>query len=529
MCAIFVLKKIEIRFQFGNDVGPSPFPSSQPMLRTPFPDFRYHAHQESGIRWMIGREAEDATVCCGGILADEMGLGKTWTTIGLLLNNPVPETLILAPPVLLPQWREALVQSGIRVRQFAERSAGPLFQPHPPSAAGEVRVTLATYDRTSRLVERLRDEVHFDRIICDEGHVLRNGRSTTRFTALVQLRAPCRWILSGTPIQNSKRDFKNLLEWLNPEDTPADDYTKLAEEIMLRRVVSDVRQAVADFPENPPVHHVHAVEMPAGSEEKDIFDRLVLRFKDALEVRAKSWIVLELYLRIRQFLAHPLVYVDAMKRKYGEEYQRNGWTATATKMDTFDRLLKELPQEPTIVFGNFTKELDIAAETMKANGYRVLHIRGGMNDAVRGYVLHTARQWAAAGVPVGILVQIVSGNAGLNMQYCSRVVFLSSHWNPSVVDQAVARAYRMGQRSRVEVHHILVADGAQKNLDRLIIRSHLKKRELTREIFASLVPDSALDAEYVIGVLNQVCPDEEAEETVAAKDDVHDIDAISHK
>ena len=463
---------------------------------------------------MIGREAEDSTVCCGGILADEMGLGKTWTTIGLLLNNPVPETLILAPPVLIPQWQEALVQSGIHVRLFAENASRgrTLFQPHPPLTAGQVRVTLATYDRASRLVDRLREEVHLDRIVCDEGHVLRNGRKTARFTALVQLRAPCRWILSGTPIQNSKRDFKNLLDWLNPDDAPDDDYNKLAVEIMLRRVVSDVREAVADFPESPPLHHVHAVDLPAGSEEKDIFDRLVLRFQDALEVRAKSWIVLELYLRIRQFLAHPLVYVEAMKRKYGEEYPRTGWTSTATKMDTFDRLLKELPQEPTIVFGNFTKELDIAAETMKANGYRVLHIRGGMNDVVRRYVLHTARQWATTGVPVGILVQIVSGNAGLNMQYCSRVVFLSSHWNPSVVDQAVARAYRMGQTRRVEVHHILVADGAQKNLDRLIMRSHMKKRELTREVFASLVPDSALDAEYVIGVLNQVCPDESDDE-----------------
>jgi SNF2 family DNA or RNA helicase len=157
--------------------------------------------------------------------------------------------------------------------------------------------------------------------------------------------------------------------------------------------------------------------------------------------------------------------------------------------------------------------LEIAADKMKEAGYRVLHIRGGMNEATRGYVLHTAEAWAAEGVPFGLLVQIVSGNAGLNLQHCARVVFLSSHWNPTVIDQAVARSYRMGQTRRVEVHHLLVADGAMKNLDRLIVRSHLKKRELAREICDKLIPDSAIDATYVINLLNSVCPEDTEEDS----------------
>jgi SNF2 family DNA or RNA helicase len=273
---------------------------------------------------------------------------------------------------------------------------------------------------------------------------------------------------------------------------------------MIRRVVADVRETVADFPELPPVHHIHTVEMPAESDEKIIFDRLVQRFQDAIEDHAQGMVILELYMRIRQFLAHPAIYVEAMRRKYGTRYPRTEWLGTASKMDVFARMLADMPREPTIVFGTFTRELDIAATKMQAAGYHIIHIRGGMTDGVRNSILREARTLAEAGTPVGLIVQIVTGNAGLNMQYAARVIFLSSHWNPSVVDQAVGRSYRIGQTRRVEVHHILLADAAQKNLDRLIVKAHLKKRDLARKVLPSLIPDSAIESDHILNILNEV-------------------------
>ncbi len=121
------------------------------MLTTPFPTFSYHPHQVDAIHWMLRREHTDADYVRGGILADEMGLGKTWMTIGLLLNAPVSETLLLVPPVLCTQWSTALQQSGI-----PHRILGP---PSKKGADGSwatvpgtqpVAVTLATYDRAYR-------------------------------------------------------------------------------------------------------------------------------------------------------------------------------------------------------------------------------------------------------------------------------------------------------------------------------------------------------------------------------------------
>jgi superfamily II DNA/RNA helicase len=121
---------------------------------------------------------------------------------------------------------------------------------------------------------------------------------------------------------------------------------------------------------------------------------------------------------------------------------------------------------------------------------------------------------------VAMLIQIQAGNAGLNLQHLTRVFFLSSHWNPSVVDQAIGRSYRIGQSAEVEVHHILLADGAEKNLDRYMAKLHNRKRAIAKSVNPALFCDSAVEAEVVLETLNRVCADEAPEDEDG--DDVED-------
>ena len=147
------------------------------------------------------------------------------------------------------------------------------------------------------------------------------------------------------------------------------------------------------------------------------------------------------------------------------------------------------------MFCNFRDEMERAKMIAEAAGYTTFMIRGGMNEIERGACVTLSRDAAAAGTPVCILVQIVAGGAGLNLQHCSRVVFLSSHWNPAVVDQAVARAYRMGQTRTVSVHHFLMANGDDRNVDRIMMRLHAKKRAAIAEIHPGLVCTTAVSVD----------------------------------
>jgi len=498
-------------------------------LCTPFKGFAYHPHQEEAIRWMMAREDKDTLYFKGGILADEMGLGKTWMTIGLMLNKPVAQTLLLVPPVLQTQWCEALTASSISysvlrapekpAKARAAKAGAPRAKGYRrpgalvPAVAGAavciagIHVVLATYDRATHNTALL-GTMTFDRIICDEGHIFRNGGKTMRFQRLASLESSRRWILSGTPIQNRRTDFQNLMAFLgmSPEDRLAVPYKDAAAAVLLRRTVSEVREAVPTMPTLRPVHKIHPVSMPVGSEEETIFNALVGRFENAVEGNARVTIILELYLRIRQFLAHPAIYVDAMKRKFKTEYSRDTWTGTASKMEAFRTIVSTGEKTPTIVFGTFRAELDYASAILTDAGYKVFRIQGGMSEALRSTATAESRAAAEAGEPVAIVIQIMAGNAGLNLQHCSRIVFLSSHWNPAVVDQAVGRAYRMGQTKRVHVHHILLADDAEKNLDRYMAKLHGTKRTAALDVHPKLFCDSAADTDATMKELDKVLP-----------------------
>jgi len=141
-----------------------------------------------------------------------------------------------------------------------------------------------------------------------------------------------------------------------------------------------------------------------------------------------------------------------------------------------------------------------------------------------GEAVSGGREAAAAGEPVVFVVQIVAGGAGLNLQFCSRILFLSQHWNPAVVHQAVGRAVRIGQRAVVEVHMFRVVDDVMDNLDRRMLQVHLRKITGAQEICGTLyegfapLKEESFEAEGVAGATEpSASPDSDDEEALTER------------
>jgi SNF2 family DNA or RNA helicase len=458
-------------------------------VQNPRDDITLLPYQVEGVRFMLAREAKGAPICRGGILGDDMGLGKTFQCISLIKSSPLTtaRNLIVCPPALVAGWTEELQACGFSVYHLRAGKAewvvastvtgtalaGTVLVAGGDSTGRPVWVT--TYPKVTIYKRLLCSQEPFDRVILDEGHCIRNGPATERWRACVALtkKSTARWILSATPVQNGGTDWRNLCWWLRANCKSADIRT-LAPVIMLRRTMAELRGVLDSLPPVAEwkVHDLH-ITYP---EEAAIFQALANQLEEAMESRHVSTLMkLELYMRIQQFVVHPQVYIESMRRKFGASYPRPDWSAGTTKWTACFAELASCVRRavPTIIFCQFRVEMDMAAVAASAMGAKVWSIRGGMTSASVGAAVREARETVVANsglsdddrVPVVLIIQIVAGGAGLNLQFCQSILFLSQHWNPAVVHQAVGRAVRIGQRAIVQIHVFRVVDSVMDNID----------------------------------------------------------------
>jgi SNF2 family DNA or RNA helicase len=97
----------------------------------------------------------------------------------------------------------------------------------------------------------------------------------------------------------------------------------------------------------------------------------------------------------------------------------------------------------------------------------ILMYNGSMNQTERNKVLARSK---SVDEKMVLLIQLQAGGVGLNLQEYDRIVFVSPWWTSALMDQAIARAVRIGQVNTVHVYHLhLNAESATAvNIDVLV-------------------------------------------------------------
>jgi hypothetical protein len=112
----------------------------------------------------------------------------------------------------------------------------------------------------------------------------------------------------------------------------------------------------------------------------------------------------------------------------------------------------------------------------------ILLYHGGLNQAERTAVLRRSKETTERTV---LLLQLQAGGVGLNLQEYDRIVFMSPWWTAALMDQAIARAVRMGQTQVVKVFHLRLAaeHSAAINIDKLVNAKAEEKRKMLKQLF----------------------------------------------
>ncbi len=133
----------------------------------------------------------------------------------------------------------------------------------------------------------------------------------------------------------------------------------------------------------------------------------------------------------------------------------------SAKLERLAELVEDAGAEgqKVIVFSYF---LDVLKAVGERIGDRAIGPITGKVAAARrqGMIDEFARREG----PAVILAQIEAGGVGLNIQAASVVVLAEPQWKPSIEQQAIARAHRMGQTRRVQVHRLLAKDGVDERI-----------------------------------------------------------------
>ncbi|CAG13358.1 unnamed protein product [Tetraodon nigroviridis] len=124
-------------------------------------------------------------------------------------------TLIISPLSVLSNWMDQFeqhVRSDVNMNVYlyygSERNRNKKFLSSQDVVITTYNVLSAEFGNKSPL-----HEINWLRVVLDEGHVIRNPNAQMS-KAVLQLTAQRRWILSGTPIQNSVKDLWMLLAFL---------------------------------------------------------------------------------------------------------------------------------------------------------------------------------------------------------------------------------------------------------------------------------------------------------------------------
>lgn len=400
------------------------------MLRTKL----YKPYQEDGVKWMLTREVTGKHP--GGFLCDEMGLGKTIQTIATMVYNKVPHTLVVVPNSIIHQWIDEIHKhSTLKASLFNGRQI--------------TDVTITPYstfiNETSPIFA-----YKWDRIVLDEAHEIRSP-SSKRFRNILRLWGSIRWLLTGTPVYNSARDFKALTRILTNDWF----FQETNNQVIMRRTKADLVHFNKAL-ELPPCEF-ECVEIERYPEEEECYARVFNRFAHLVaDDDASNMLVLEGFLRLRQFSIHPdLCHEAVFETKY---------TGRSKKMETLQRLIAEHPDEKTLVFCQFKREMDMIQDFLDVKYFRL----DGESDMVeRSRIIKRFKKHEGGCV---FIIQIKTGGQGLNLQEASRVYITSPSWNPATELQAISRAHRTGQTKNVYVKKLVcVSTSEAPSIDESIV------------------------------------------------------------
>ncbi|MDY4011915.1 MAG: DEAD/DEAH box helicase [Fusobacterium gastrosuis] len=451
-------------------------------------------YQKYGYKWLRYLTENDLGAC----LADDMGLGKTLQAIVLLSKiheKKGKKSLVVMPKSLIYNWEKEIEKFSPKLKKDIYYGTNRDLEVFSKS-----EVILTTYGTVRNDIEKLM-KIDFDSIILDESQNIKNVGSQTA-KAVMLLNAKKRIALSGTPIENNLLELYSLFRFLNPamfgtiqefnEDyvLPIQKYgdkeaiQELKKKIypfILRRIKKEV---LKDLPEK--IEKVIYVDM--NKEHKLYYEERRQYYyntlneslrKDGLE--KSKFFILQALNELRHITSSPEI--------------KNKRISSSKKEVLIENVIEAIENgHKVLIFVNYLSSIDSICESLEKNNIRYLKMTGQTKD--RQQVVDKFQNNTRYKV---FVMTLKTGGIGLNLTSADTIFIYDPWWNKTVENQAIDRAYRMGQDKTVFSYKLILKDSIEEKI--------LKLQEMKSKLLDDLISEDNLstknlskgDIEFILG------------------------------
>lgn len=444
-----------------------------------------YEYQRRGFFWLKYMLEENK----GCILGDEMGLGKTLQVITVMQdykNNNKSPMLVVAPVSLLQNWLRECNRFAPELKIFIHHGAKRTGRYKDLEVYDVVVVSYGTAVSDTALLTMM----DWSLVVLDEAQNIKNpGSERTKFVKLIP-RESC-IAVSGTPFENHVSDIWSIVDFVKPgllgtqsefdsyitDDVAGGDKIEpVLSSLMIRRLVADVAK---DLPDKV------VIPQPIVMSDREIVD--YEEFRKAALSGEKNPSLASLQ-KMRMYCTHPQL--------CNSEEDRDPW-GCSVKYQRMCEILQEIQErnEKVIMFTSYQKMFDILEiDIPKRLGMKVYKIDGRTNVPDRQPIVDEFNEFSGSAL---LVLNPRAAGTGLNITSANHVIHYNLEWNPSLEDQASARAYRRGQKKTVFVYRLFYTDTVEEIVNERIER----KRSIAKAAVVG-TDGSCENKEDIISALN---------------------------
>ncbi len=406
----------------------------QKELNLPFP---LRDYQKNGVKFLTSNSS--------ALLGDDMGLGKTVQVIVALKSIYEKEglfkCLIVVPNSLVSNWKNefktwfpdallTVLNGNLDDRNYQIESSTSFI--------------LCTYEQMRTSFKQDHNLGNFDYLVFDEIQKIKNSNSKTYLSAYL-IKSENIWGMSGTPLENSPQDVVNIFSIIKPyliqDGFEQFEISEAITPFMLRRLKVDVLDELPELIEEDIYIDMHPEQR---KEYNHVFnERLNIDKKDSSKL---------------------LSLITELKKICNYSSESN----ISSKVDVLNDVIENvlLKNEKIIVFSQYVKTLEYIQDRISKTS-SIYH--GGLSAEDKDKIILDFKKNEENNI---LLMSLMAGGVGLNLQEASTVVMFDRWWNPAIESQAIARAHRMGRREPVHAIKFVTPSSIEEKIVELL---HNKK------------------------------------------------------